>query len=163
MKLDHATAEDIRAVALAMREEDFAEFIALTPVDDRKSLAEILVARWSGREDVLTVFHDDRPVAIGGFIEARPNVVTALFFATDEFASTAALATTYFVHRIFQQLKLKGVHRLEAVSSVAHAEAHRWMAHFKMLPEGPPMRGYGKNGEAYQMFAWVSDDCPAGR
>lgn len=157
MRLDFATADDIRAVALAMRETDFAEFSAVSVADDRAALAEILAQRWAGRDDVMTVFHDDRPVAIGGFIEGRPNVVTALFFATDEFEHTAALAATYFVHRTFQQMKLHGVHRIEAVSQVGHTEAHRWMAHFGMLPEGPPMRGYGKNGEAYQMFAWVAD------
>lgn len=139
-----------------MREADFREFVALSPATDRVGLADIMAQRWAGRDDILTVFDGRSPVAIGGFIEGRPHVITALFFATNDFVNVA-LPTTYFVHRVFQRLKAGGVHRIEAVSQVGHTEAHRWMAHFNMLPEGPPMRGYGKDGEAYQMFAWVKD------
>lgn len=161
MRLEYATADDVRAVALAMRESDYREFSALSPTTDREGLAERLAARYSGRDDVLAAFCDGQPVAVGGLIESRPNVLTALFFATDDFQKVG-LEVTYFVKRLLPQVKANGVHRIEAVSLVGHTEAHRWIRHFGLLPEGPPMRGYGKNGEAYQQFAWIDDDCPPG-
>jgi len=155
MRVEYATADDIRTVALAMRQADFDEFIALSHADTREALATHLVARFAGRADVMAGFDaSDQPVAVAGLVEHRPNVLSALFFATDAFESVA-LEVTYIAHRLLRDVKTTGVHRIEAVSLVGHDQAHRWIRHFGLEAEGPPMRGFGKNGEAYQQFAWV--------
>lgn len=155
MRVEYATADDIRTVALAMREADFDEFIALSRADDRAGLAEQLVARFSGRDDVMAAFDDqEQPVAVAGLVEHRPNVLSALFFATDDFEKVA-LEVTYIANRVLRDVRATSIHRIEAVSLVGHEQAHRWIRHFGLEPEGPPMRGFGKNGEAYQQFAWV--------
>lgn len=155
MRVEYATADDIRTVALDMREADFREFIALSAADSREALAAQLVTRFAGRSDVMTGFDDrDRPVAVAGLVEHRPNVLSALFFATDDFESVA-LEVTYIAHRLLRDVRATNVHRIEAVSMVGHDQAHRWIRHFGLKPEGPPMRCFGKNGEDYQQFAWV--------
>lgn len=158
MRIDYATADDIRTVALAMRQPDFDEFVALAQTDDRIELADVLAARYAGRPDVMVAFWEAQPVAVGGLVENRPHVLTALFFATDAFPQIA-LEVSYTVARMLRDIKASDVHRIEAVSLVGHDEAHRWIRHFGLQPEGSPMRGYGKNGEAYQQFAWVKDAC----
>lgn len=100
MKIDVATDDDIRAVALQMRERDFAEFSAVTTAATPEELADLLASRYAGRPDVLCASLDGVPVCIGGTIESRPNVMTLLFFATDRF-SDIAIPITRFIRRLF--------------------------------------------------------------
>lgn len=164
MRIDYAGADDIRFVAYRMRAADYREFSALSATTNRKQLARHLARRYAGSPDVMAVWPEGskEPAAVGGLLEHRPGVLTALFLATDAFPSIAMELTIRIKREFLPQVKTTGVHRIEAVSLVGHTEAHRWIRHFGLKPEGPPMRGYGKNGEAYQQFAWVSDACPAG-
>jgi len=161
MKIDVATDEDIRAVALQMRERDFAEFSAVTPVETREALADLLAARYGGRPDVLCASIDDGPVCIGGTIESRPNVMTLLFFATDKFPDIA-IPITRFIRRLFSGYEKAGVHRIEAVSLDDYAQMHRWLRSLGLQDETGPMRNYGKGGETFIQFARVKSVCATG-
>lgn len=163
MRLDYPdpAGDDVFSVAMAMRETDYDEFIALSTATDRDALARQLAQRYAGRPDVMVAFAGSEPVAVGGLIEARPGVITLLFFATDRLPEIG-LEMTYMVQKLLRAAKTAGTHRIEAVSMLGHDEAHRWIRHLGLEPEGPPMRGYGKSGETYQQFAWVSDACSPG-
>jgi hypothetical protein len=155
VKIDPASQDDVRAVAGAMRERDFAEFSAVSWRDGRDALAEDLAARYGGRPDVLCGFHAGAPACIGGTIEARPNVLTMLFFATDDFPRIAFPVTRFIRGELFPRYRTAGVHRIEAVSMDGHDDAHRWLRTLGFEQEGPPMKGYGKGGEAFISFAVV--------
>lgn len=156
MKIDVATAEDVRSVALRMRERDFDEFRATSAAESREQLADALAATYGGRDDVLAVYHDGSPVCIGGTIEAWPNVISLLFFATDDFPKVA-VPVTRFIRKLFNRYEQAGAHRIQAISLDGHSYAHQWLGILGLKPETGPMVGYGKNGEAFIQFARVSD------
>lgn len=159
MRLSQATRDDVHAVALSMRDSDLEEFLALNHAEDRETLAIELAARYGRYENALVAHHNDEPVAVGAFVTGRPGVVTLMFFASDAWQPIAARLSQRLA-RMMEVMREEGTHRIEAVALASHAEARRWLEFFGLRPEGPPMRGYGKNGEIFQQYAWVSDACP---
>lgn len=162
MRLDLATPDAVYDAALAMRGSDFREFRALSTADSRPDLACQLTERFGSRPDVMVAFDGDEPVAVGGLLEQRPNVLTVLFFATDRFPVVARPLTRFVKQELLPRVKTAGAHRIECVVQAEHATAIRWIRYFGLRAEGLPMRGYGKSGETFQQFAWVSGACPAG-
>lgn len=162
MRIEHAAASDVAAVALNMRHRDYLEFSAVSPCNSRSELADLLTARFGDRPgDVLAVFDGERPVAIGGLIESRPNVITLLFFATDNFPAVALPLTRFIKRELFPRYIAAGVHRFEAVSMHRHEEAHRWLKILGLKMEAA-LFGYGRDRETFVQFAWTDDACPAG-
>ncbi|MGF7008104.1 hypothetical protein [Aminobacter sp. BE322] len=157
MRIDPASRDDVRTVALAMRGRDFAEFSAVSFADTREQLADALAERYGDRHDVMCGFHKGSPACIGGTILARPNVATLLFFATDEFPRIGLPTTRFIKKQLFPRLVDAGVHRIEAVSMEGHVETHAWLRTLGLEPETGPMHGYGRRGEAFIQFAWVQD------
>ncbi|MBI2240293.1 MAG: hypothetical protein HYU59_05755 [Magnetospirillum gryphiswaldense] len=160
MKIDAATPEDIRDVALRMRDSDYREFSALSWTDSRETLAEELVARYGYMRPMCVTHRDGERVAVGDVIQVRPNVVSLFFFATDRFGDVALPLTRFVAQRLLRNVRDAGVHRIEALTSATHAQAHRWLRTLGLRQEGVHFRGFGKNGESYVQFAWVreSDD-----
>lgn len=158
MRIDTATPKDVFDVALHMRDSDYNEFNALAPTESRGALAHFLRDRYKG-DDVIVARIEDLPVAIGRLVEARPNVITLAFFATPKLKFIGKPLTRFIRQRLLEPIKEAGVHRIECVSLVGHTEAHRWIRALGLREEGEPMAGYGKNGEAFQTFSWVSDVC----
>lgn len=157
MRIDRATAQQVRDVALRMRDSDFREFSATSFAETREALANELTLRYAGRADVLCA-ETDEPVAIGALLEIRPNVLTLLFFATDKFPQLSFALTRFIRQRLIPGFKAAGAHRIECVSIDGHDAAHRWIEKSLGLPRRFPMEGYGKAGETFHQFAWISDD-----
>ena len=155
MKIEPATVQDVMAVATAMRERDFDEFSAVSWAETRDGVARDLADRYGGRPDVLCGFWKDKPTCIGGTIEARPNVLTLLFFATDDFPKIGFPLTRFIRNTLFPKMRAAGVHRIEAVSMAGHDQTHEWLRVIGLDQETEPLRKYGKNGEDFIQFAWV--------
>jgi len=163
MRIEYATEEQVRDVALRMRATDFAEFSAVSHARTREDLADLLAARYGGQPFTLCASVDDRPVAIGAVLEARPNVASLMFFATDEFPTIAGPLTRFIRRKVLEPMKQSGVHRIETVSMLLHRGAHRWLTALGLEKEAGPFRGYGRNGEPFVQYAWVADDFRAAR
>lgn len=155
MRVDQASAEDIEHVALHMRERDYREFAALSFVEGRERMAQELVNRYAGRDGVLCGSKDG-PIWVGMSMVTRPGVMTLGLFATDRFPAVG-LATTRFVCNLLDRYEESGIHRIEAVSMEGYRMAHRWLRTIGLQRETEPMRGYGRNGEAFIQFARVKD------
>ena len=157
MKIDAPLRADVRHVAENMRQKDIVEFRAVSRAENTDELAEALIERYGDRGDTICARLDDgTPVAVGAMIESRFNVVTLLFFATDDFPQIAMALTKFIVQRLFPRYRNAGVHRIECVSHTDYAEAHRWIETLGLTKEAE-MPGYGRNGETYFQFAWVDD------
>lgn len=152
MKIERATAEAVRHVALNMRERDFAEFSAVSPIDTRERLAGYLSRAYGGREDVFAVYDGGAPVCIAGTIEAWPNVITLLFFATADFPKVVVPVTRFF-RRLFDKYEAAGVHRIQAISIDDYEQTHQWLRLFGLKAETAPMLNYGRHGEAFIQFS----------
>lgn len=160
--IEHALDEDVRFVAANLRDADAAEFLALTHAADRRALTDNLLDRWGGHPQAIVARSAGVPVAIGAGIEARPNVITLLMFATDRFPAVALGLTRFITRNLFERYRAAGVHRIEAVSMVGHEAAHRWIGALGLRREAE-LRGYGRDGQDFIQFAWVRDDVrPAG-
>lgn len=162
MRISDPTREAVHFVALKMRERDFAEFSAVSYASTREELADVMAERYGQFEGCVIGHAGDNPVCVGATVMARPNVVSLLFFATDQFPEIALPATRFIKRELFARLKKAGVHRIEAVSMAGHNDAHAWLQTLGLEQETGEMRGYGKNGETFLQFAWVSDADPAG-
>lgn len=156
MKLSKPTYEGVRQVADHMRERDVAEFLAVSSCADRDALAFTLTARYGARDDTYLVTERGQPVAVGAMVQARPNVVTLMFFATDEFPQVAHALTRFIRRRLFPSYRERGIHRIECVSLAGYREVHRWIEALGLKLEAT-MPGYGRDGETYLQFAWVRD------
>ena len=157
MRIEQATKFDVERVAVGMRNRDFVEFRALALADTREELAADLGRRYGDRHDVLCVWHGERRVAVGGLIETRPNVISLLFYATDNFADVVLPLTKFIKRELFPRYIKAGVHRIEALSMVTYQEAHDWLNLLGLSLEGV-MVAYGKRREAFAMFAMVVND-----
>lgn len=160
--IDRATPEQVRHVALHMRERDFQEFAATSHCDKRAQLADELAERYGGRDDVLCGSVDGEPICIGGTIEAWPNVVSLLFFATPAFPRIGLRITRFIRNELFPRYIEAGVHRIQAISLDGHVEVHAWLGALGMTQDGPPFRAYGKNGEDFIQFARIENVRAAG-
>jgi hypothetical protein len=155
--IDPASFADVRVVANRMRQADIEEFSAVNHVDG-EDLAELMIERYGDRGDVLCAKHPMLgPIAIGATIEGRPNVITLMFFATADFPLVALALTRFITKQLFPRYKEAGIHRIECMSIEGHTAAQRWIEILGLKREAT-IRGFGKNGETYHQYAWVSDD-----
>lgn len=154
--IEAPTPDAVRHVALHMRDADVREFMSISFAEDRAQLAASLVEAYGEHPAALCFFADEEPVGVGALIEGRPNVTTLLFFATDEFRAVALGIARFTKHRLFPRYRDDGIHRIEAISIDGHDDAHRWIEMVGLKREAV-IPGYGKNGEAYHQFAWVSE------
>lgn len=160
MRIDPASVDDVRFAALNMRDRDYEEFSAVSPARDRTELAELLATRYGDRPDVMCGRDDGTAICIGGTIEARPNVITLLFFATDEFPKIALPITRFIRKNLFPKLIAAGAHRIEAVSMAGYDQTHAWLRTIGLEQETGLMHGYGKAGEAFVQFSWSANVRP---
>ena len=152
IRIEFATADTIRTVALTMRERDFAELSAVSQADTREELAELLADRYGCRPDVVCGSINGDLVCVGGAIETRPRVVSLLFFATDRFPEIG-LQVTRVIRRLFDRFEDVGVHRIEAVTLSGYDSIHRWLHILGLERETNELINYGKNGEKFYQFS----------
>jgi hypothetical protein len=155
MKIECAKPEDIYDIAVAMRGRDYEELSCLHPVETRVKLAMRLVQLYGGRTDILCGSWNGQPICIGGFIEARPRVVSMMLFATEDFFRIGLGITRFTVKTMMPRLEAAGVHRFEAASLAGYTEVHEWLVTLGLNAETEPLLNFGKNGEAFVMFSKV--------
>lgn len=155
MSIARATVGDVRAVALAMRDQDFREFSATSFVDDRRQLAHDLAVKYGGRDDVLVGMADGEPVCIGGTIEAWPGVISLLFFGSDKWPLIGRGMTRWIRRELFPRYLDSGVHRIQAVSHADHTAAHAWLQALGLREEARFSR-FGRDGSDFLQFAKVA-------
>lgn len=155
-RIEPASTADVRTVALAMRERDFAEITATNSVGTRDELADLLAFRYGGRRDVLVGKHDDDPICIGGTIEMWPGVMSLLFFATDDFPKIGRGITRWLKRELFPRYLDAGIHRIQAISLDGYDEVHAWLRALGLTEEGR-FPGFGRNGEAFVQFGMTKE------
>lgn len=154
MTLREPKISDIAAVADGMRDRDFAEFQAVFGRGmQRANIGAALVGRYLGRKDVFSVWAGEAPVAIAGFLELRPRVITLLLFATPEIESIG-LPFTRKALAMIAEMEGAGAHRIECVSLAGYIDMHRWLKTVGMRPEATH-KAWGANGEDFISFARV--------
>lgn len=155
MRIDSAQPFEIRSVALAMRESDYAEFSAVSFDFSRQALAETLVQRLGRRPDTI-VGALEEPICIGVPLELRPNVITLMFFATDRFPEIGLPITRFIVRQLFPKLRAAGVHRFETIAMAGDEHRANWLKTLGLKPETGALLNYGRNGEVFVQYSWTA-------
>jgi hypothetical protein len=140
---------------MAMRERDFEEFSATSDATTREALAWSLVERFGANTAQVCVVGRKLPIAICGMIEVRPNVISLLFYATDELPTIIYPLTKFVIRELFEPAKARGVHRIECATLSGHKAARRWLEVLGLSREAT-LHKCGKNGEDFEIYAWVS-------
>lgn len=155
MFFKEATIEDIRHVALNMRERDYDEIVCLGWCENREELAESLALGYSQEENVYCVGTDeDGPIAIICYLPQRKGVWSLGLFATDDFLKVGAFLTKRIIRDIIPSLDQANAHRVEAHSIDGYEEVHNWLR-FLGLDEETTIHGMGRNGEDFKVFSYV--------
>ena len=150
-----ATIEDIKYVALNMRERDYDEIVCLGWCENREELAESLALGYSQEENVYCVGTDeDGPIAIICYLPQRKGVWSLGLFATDDFLKVGAFLTKRIIRDIIPSLDQANAHRVEAHSIDGYEEVHNWLR-FLGLDEETTIHGMGRNGEDFKVFSYV--------
>jgi hypothetical protein len=156
MILTPATADDIRLVALGMRDRDFAEAEPTCWTEDRAGVADELVERLGSQRNVFAVAPraGEPPVCIAGAIPVRPNNLGLVLFATDQWPLVSGRLTRFLKRSYIPAAIRDGVHRLEAITLDGHTEAHKWLRYLGLQADAP-LINYGKRGETFWVFSRV--------
>ncbi len=154
MRVDVTTPENVRRVAERMRDSDFREFSALSYTRNRQEMTDGLVEAYGKHPGGICAYLDDDPVAVGAMVEARPNVITLMFFATNDMSKIALPLTRFITKNLFEKYRNNGVHRIECVSIEGYDEAHRWIKMLGLHLEAV-FPSFGREGEAFMQFSWV--------
>lgn len=150
--LDHSCVEYI---CFNMRAHDREEIYGMLPHDNPLRLA------WDCYHMILNggrgqiAWHNGKPAGLAAFVESWPGVWSVFMFGTDDFRSCALPLVRWFRREAKEILSTCKGHRLQCDSLCGYDEAHRLIQAFGGRPEGPPMEGYGKSGQAYQRFVWL--------
>lgn len=144
-------------ICLNMRERDQKEIYNICPHDNPLRLA------WESHHMILNqgrgriAWHDGRPAAIAAFVETWPGVWNVFMWGTRDFNHAAIELLRWFRREARDILSVCKGHRLQCDSLMGFEEAHKMIRAFGGVPEGPPMRAYGKDGSDYQRFVWLKE------
>jgi hypothetical protein len=140
-----------------LREQDKREIFATLPHDNTYRLG------WEAYHQIRNMgrgriaWHKGRPVALGAFTEDWPTNWQVIMFGTDEFKAGAFELLKWFRREAADILTTQKANRLYCNSHIDHVEAHKMIMALGAEPEGPPMRGFGKDGSTFQRFVWFPD------
>lgn len=154
MRVDITTPENVRYVAERMRDSDYREFSALSHASTRQEMIDSLVEAYGNHQGGICAYLGDEPVAVGAMVEGRPNVITLMFFATDDMHKIVLPLTRFITKNLFEKYRANGVHRIECVSIDGYDEAHRWIKMLGLHHEAV-FPSFGKNEEPFHSFAKV--------
>lgn len=143
-------------IALHLRDCDRMEIFGLRPHDNPLVLAMEMITTFRNTGRARVAWHDGKPAAIVGFAEYRPGVWQVALLGTNDFRNVAIDCLRWIRETASDLIANHGGKRLQCDSHEDHHEAHRFLKALGAIPEGPPMRFYGKCGSAYQRYVWFA-------
>lgn len=152
------TYNEVVYICNHMRERDAEEIYSLRPYDNPDMLASEVHATLTNRGRGQISWWKGRPASLAGFSECHPGVFDVFMFGTEDFKPAAIPLLRWFRQEANEILSAVNGHRLQCDSRCGYDEAHKLIKAMGGLPEGPPMRKYGKDGADYQRFVWFNGE-----
>lgn len=154
MTIRRATLDDVRHVALNMRDLDCEEFCAVSHAVDRQELADLLGVRYRDDPTVFVALAADEPVAVGGVFFMRPGVATLHMCATDSFARVVLPLTRWTRRELFRGIWRSGAHRIECLAMARNAAARAWVEVLGLRREAT-LQAYGAGRQDFIVYGLV--------
>jgi hypothetical protein len=148
----------VEYICLHMRKEDREEILGLMPHDSTIQLATEMTHMMRNQGRGRIAWHKGRPAALMAFIELRSGVWEVWMCGTEDFKNVAFELARWCRKEANDILKHCKGHRLQATSRADYHEAHKLIRALGGIPEGPPLRKFGKGGEDYQVFVWFNGE-----
>ena len=135
----------------ADREEIFATHFDYGEEED--STYATMILEGSKRGIAFIAYNGSEPVAVLGIDLLWPRVACVWMFATDGWLSVCFGLTKFARRTIIPLLNDADIHRAQCWSQDSHRVSHRWLESLGATFE-TMVPNYGKNGEAFCLFAW---------
>lgn len=148
------SVRDVTFVAANMRDADKREIFCQRKDQDVQALAMTMV--YVSPIHCYAAFEGCSPVAAFGASEQHPNMWTAWAFGTRKLRRAIPAITRHIRRHIVQALLYCGANRVEVRSIADHDVAHRWLENLGAEREAL-LRGFGKGGEDFVLYAWRRD------
>lgn len=145
-------------IARNLRERDAAEVLA-TSVTDPDSLA---VETFQAGPFQWVAWDRDTPVASIGARCLWAGVWGVWAFGTDLWPRVVLSLTRHVRRVMIPSLLENGVHRAQCAALASHEDARRWLSSLGAKPEAT-LRGFGRGGEDFVIYAWRRNDVLRGR
>jgi hypothetical protein len=149
------TREDVTHIVRHLRERDRREIFALRWDDSEDTFIDQVCAVAGAMWQVWRL--DDVPVAINGVVPARPGVVLAGAFGTDQWKHALRAITHHAYAFVIPALQLAQYHRAEAYVLAANAESAHWIEMLGGQREAY-LHQYGRNCEDFILYTWRLND-----
>lgn len=101
-------------------------------------------------------YHDKKPAALIGAFPLYPGVWGMFGLGTDDWQKIWRPITVAARRVMIPSVEVLGAHRMSCTSPIAHTETHKWLK-FLGAEQEAVLRGYGKNGEDFVLFAWIKE------
>ena len=151
--IEEAEYADVLLVAATMRQTDWREIFATRDEESAESVAMVAhhmsPAKWIYRNE------SGAAVAAFGVMRLWSDVYSVWMFANDLFDERAGQRMVAFFRR-WMRVNPLAIRRLECKSTADHYQAHRFIRAAGLEQEGPPLKQYGKGGEDFIPFFYVS-------
>lgn len=154
----HITLGSLEYIALNMREVDRLEAFAVVPHDNPCRLA------WESYHYIINngrgqiAWHAGKPAGMCAITENWPGCWQVWMFGTEDFKSVALPLVRWFRKEANDILTTCEGRRLQCDSRIGHPDAHKMLVAFGAIPEGDPMRRYGKDGSDFQRYVWIKGE-----
>lgn len=147
------STRDAVFVAQRLRALDRAEADATCGALSDEERGQRLAA---GVGTVFTVWSDDEPVAMGGWLPLWPGVASAWMLATDRLleAGVALDRAAIIGH---ERMFADGYHRLQVFSLASRTDSRAWLINLGYIPEGTHPC-FGRHGETFLSYAKLRKD-----
>ncbi len=148
----------IEYICYRMREDDRKEVFAIVPHDNPYRLA------WETYHTILNngrgrvAWYNGKPAAVAAFVENWPGNWQVYMYGTDDFKAAAVPLLRWFRKEANEILTVCKGHRLQCHSQVGHPEADKMIRAMGGIPEGPPLRRFGKDGSDFQTYVWLNGE-----
>lgn len=156
--LHDVTLSSLEYICLNLRESDKLEILNIRPHDNPLMLAweSFHAIRSNGRGRI--AWHKGRPAGLFAFAEAWSGTWEVWMYGTDDYRAVVFDLLRWARKEANDILTTCDGRRLHADVRDGHPDAHKLVKAMGAMPEGPPMRGYGKDGGAYQRYVWFNGE-----
>jgi hypothetical protein len=156
VRIREASADDIRAVVMAMRAVDAEEQLAVGFDPSREELAERLVLAGEMAIKQFALLTDDgEPAGLVSAFLTAPRVAAVHQVATDRWPEIGAAAFRFYRRRFIPRVLAPNVALAEAKLLDTHILARRWLGRLGFTENGGPLP-YGRRGERFVHCVWLN-------
>lgn len=156
--LTDITLPSLEYICLNLRESDKEEVFAVCAYDSPLQLAweSSIAIRNMGRGRI--AWYQGKPAGVFAFVELWPGTWETWMYGTDDFPKVAINLVRWARKEAVDILTVCNGRRVHCNVREGHPDAHKLILALGAKPEGPLMKGWGKDGSSFQRYVWFNGE-----